>query len=232
MFSCKMRIEFEPDPDVCEATSIAFVQTVSMLAGKKSVDNRDDMPGRFNSKKQGIDRPDKSTSGFYSASGGGFNKLTSYSGVQTGVSSGGTTRPAIMVDTPDGVTENVTYSYETSIVAKEGTDTGFVYAVVLWSFTVDGAMKVVPNPVELKQVPTADFGAAVTAWNAQAAGNKKVAQQALPVQRLAAQPPAVSPPQRDPRMPDTASRARWAETLQRAAGNRASGALMAPDQRC
>ena len=33
-------------------------------------------------------------------------------------------------------------------------------------------------------------------------------------------------------MPDTASRARWAETLQRAAGNRASGALMAPDQRC
>jgi hypothetical protein len=62
MFSCKMRIEFEPDPDVCEATSIAFVQTVSMLAGKKSVDNRDDMPGRFNSKKQGIDRPDKSKS--------------------------------------------------------------------------------------------------------------------------------------------------------------------------
>ncbi len=44
--------------------------------------------------------------------------------------------PAIMVDTPDGTTENVTYSYETSIVAKEGTDTGFVYAVVLWSFKV------------------------------------------------------------------------------------------------
>ena len=153
MFSCKMRIEFEPDPDVCEATSIAFVQTVSMLAGKKSVDNRDDMPGRFNSKKQGIDRPDKSTSGFYSASGGGFNKLTGYSGVQPGISSGGTMVPAIMVDTPDGVTENVTYSYETSIVAKEGTDAGFVYAVVLWSFTVNGAMKVVPNPVELKQVP-------------------------------------------------------------------------------
>ena len=130
MFSCKMRIEFEPDPDVCEATSIAFVQTVSMLAGKK---------------------------------------------------------------------------------------------------------KVVPNPVEVRQVPTADFGAAVTAWNTQAAANKKSGQQALPVQRLAAQlpaPRAVPQPQRDPRMTDTASRARWAATLQRAAGNRASGALMASVQRC
>ena len=143
--------------------------------------------------------------------------------------------PAIMVDTPDGTTADVTYSYETSIVAKEGTDTGFVYAVVLWSFKVDGAMKVVPNPVEVRQVPTADFGAAVTAWNTQAAANKKSGQQALPVQRLAAQlpaPRAVSQPQRDPRLPDTASRARWAETLQRAAGNRASGALMASVQRC
>jgi hypothetical protein len=235
MFSCKMRIEFEPDPDVCEATSIAFVQTVSMLAGKKSVDNRDDMPGRFNSKKQGIDRPDKSKSGFYSSSGGSFNKLTGYSGVQPGISSGGTMVPAIMVDTPDGTTADVTYSYETSIVAKEGTDAGFVYAVVLWSFKVDAAMKVVPNPVELKQVPTADFGAAVTAWNTQAAANKKSGQQALPVQRVAAHLPAPLPvpqPQRDPRMPDTASRARWAATLQRAAGNRASGALMASVQRC
>lgn len=236
MFSCKMRIEFAPDPDVCEATSIAFVQTVSMLTGKnRSVDNRDDMPGRFNSKKQGIDRPDRSTSGFYSASGGSFNKLTGYSGVQPGISSGGTTVPAIMVDTPDGTTEDVTYSYETSIVAKEGTDAGFVYAVVLWSFKVDGAMKVVPNPVEVRQVPTADFGAAVGAWNTQAAANKKSGQQALPVQRLAAEPPApraLPQPLRDPRTPDTASRARWAETLQRAAGNRASGALMAPVQRC
>lgn len=231
MFSCKMRIEFAPDPDVCEATSIAFVQTVSMLAGKKSVDNRDDMPGRFTSKRQGIDRPDKSTSGFYSASGAGFNKLTGYSGVQPGVSTGGAMQPAIMVDTPDGTTEDVTYSYETSIVAKEGTDAGLVYAVVLWSFKVDGAMKVVPNPVEVRQVPTADFGAAVTAWNTQAAANRKSGQQALPVQRLAAHPApsAVPQPLRDPRMPDTASRARWAETLQRAAGNRASGALMRGD---
>lgn len=227
MFSCKMRIRFDPDPDVCEATSIAFVQTVSMLTGKnKSVDNRDDMSGRFNSKKQGIDRPDKSKSGYYSASGGGFNKLTDYSGVQPGVSSGGATQPAIMVDTPDGTTEDVIYSYETTIVAKEGTDAGLVYAVVLWSFKVDAAMKVVPNPVEVKDVPTADFGAAVGAWNTQAAANTGAGQQALPVQRHAAQASAPRAVLLPPPVPDAATRGRWAATLQQAAGNRASGALM------
>lgn len=239
MFWCTTTIEFKPDPDVCEATSIAFIQTVSMLDDDNdTVDNRTGLPERFNSKKQAVDRPAGQKYGFYGqANDGSFPKPTTVAAETTpGISVGGSVVPARLVDRPDGTERNVTYSYETSIVAKDGPDTGFVYAVVLWGFRVDKDMQVVPKEKKIQQIPTADFGAAVAAWNKQATSKQGVArgQQPLPAQRLAvtAGHPVPARSTRDLRTLDPASRARLAATLQRSVGNQAARQLIAPVQRC
>jgi hypothetical protein len=107
-------------------------------------------------------------------------------GVVPGVSTGGAVRNAKLIDTPDGRDENVTYNFETSIIAEDGTDKGIVYAVVIWGFAVDGAMQVRPYETKYRQTPTADFADAVAAWNQQAdKASTTPGQEKLPIQRLA-----------------------------------------------
>jgi len=168
-FQAQARITFTPDPDICEASAIAFVQTVSMLTNKgaDSVDNREGVDKRLNSKNQAVDRQEKMKYGYFGQGNDQAFTMTDQGGVTPGVSSGGTVSPAVLLDKPDGKTEDVTYNYEAAIVAKEGTDKGIVYASVLWSFLVDEQMKVHPNEYLIRQTPTADFGTAVTAWNKQ-----------------------------------------------------------------
>jgi len=233
-FQAQARITFTPDPDICEASAIAFVQTVSMLTNKgaDSVDNREGVDKRLNSKNQAVDRQEKMKYGYFGQGNDQAFTMTDQGGVTPGVSSGGTVSPAVLLDKPDGKTEDVTYNYEAAIVAKEGTDKGIVYASVLWSFLVDEQMKVHPNEYLIRQTPTADFGTAVTAWNKQV-GDKSgpSGQQALPVQRLAvtAEQSPPSRPEKGVHLVDPAARARWAATLQRSVGNRVACQLMGAD---
>lgn len=188
-FFFRMEITFTPDADVVEASRIGFVQTVSMLTKAGDVaENRSGMKGRLASKKQGIDRGDKSRSGWFGqANDGSYPREKDpklKQGVIPGSVIGGVVTPAEMVDIPDGTTANVTYTFETSIIAQEGTDEGLTYAVVKWSFFVDGDMKIHTGPVEVVDKPSADFGEAVGAWNKQAGPSPpREGQQRLPVFR-------------------------------------------------
>ncbi len=236
-FEARADITFTPDPDLCDATVIAFVQTVSMLrnAGADSVDNRPGVDDRFNSKKQAVDRPERMRSGYFGEANDQTFAPSSAGGVTTGVSHAGTVVPAVLLDKPTGKTEDVTYNYETAITAKEGPDAGMVYAVVLWSFLVDGNMKIHPNPWVIRQTPTGDFGSAVAAWNRQAATQSgSRGQQPLPAQRLAIGSAGSSllAPRAGPHRLDATSRGRVARTLQRAAGNHAVGRLIDPASPC
>jgi hypothetical protein len=99
---------------------------------------------------------------------------------------------------------------------------------VLWSFLVDEQMKVYPNEFLVRQTPTADFGAAVNAWNKQVdKGTGPKGQVKLPTQRLAStEEQAPARPQRNAHALDPAARGQWAATLQRAVGNRAARQLI------
>lgn len=255
-FSCRARIVFEPDGDVVDATKIAFVQTLRLTKTSayswlpaRSQDDRKGVSDRLNKNKEAVDRAPTFKYGWYGrANDGNFPPPTHDRGVTPGVVENGVMKQAAeLIDTPDGKDGDRTFQYETSVIALEGGDSaagagsggkGFVYAVVLWGFDVDDDLKVKPHKVEYRQVPTAGFGTAVAAWNAQARSSTSRAtpdQEVLPVFRLAdtgAALPAHAPPQLNLRAVDPASRGRYAGALQRAAGNHATQRLLAPVQRC
>lgn len=198
-YKCRVEIVFTPDPTVVDASLIAFVQTMSLLEteplgrGKyASKEDRSGLDDRFNAKKQAVDRPPRAGSGWYGqGSDPKASTLKPESGVDPGFATGGTVHPATMVDTPEGKYGGTTWSYETSVIAREGTDTGLTYAVVTWSFVVDNKLQIVAKNHAVVDKPTADFGAAVSAWNRQAAGSGGK-QQPLPAQRSV--DPAAAPP--------------------------------------
>ena len=189
-YSCRTEIVFTPDPAVVDASLIAFVQTMSLLEteplkkGKyESKEDRSGLSDRFNTKKQAVDRPPRSSSGWYGQGADPkASTLKPASGVDPGVATGGALHPATMVDTPEGKYGGTTWSYETSIIARDGTDKGLTYAVVTWSFVVDDKLQIVKKDFAVVDKPTADFGAAVSAWNRQAGGSGGK-QQPLPAQR-------------------------------------------------
>ena len=136
-----------------------------------------------------------------------------------------------MTDRPEAEIENSTWTFETSVIAREGADAGLVYGVVMWSFSVDGKLQITDTKPTYRQTPTAQFGTAVAAWNTQAANDpqSRDGQVPLPVQRSVAQPPPTlmastashTVGQRDRAM-DAATRGRMALALQRSVGNRAA----------
>lgn len=188
-YSCHVEITFDPDLDICEANRIAFVQTMSLLrtGTTDSKDDRKGISGRLNAKGQAVDRPRSYRSGYYQQEDDGtYHPQTADAGVEPGFATGGAKHPASMIDTPDGGLAETTWSYETSIVAQTGADAGLVYAVVLWTFTVDKKLNIASHSSTVQQKPTADFGAAVGAWNTQVATDATPkGQQALPVMRMA-----------------------------------------------
>lgn len=240
-----MNITFTPDPDVVDATSIAFVQTMSMLTTgtKDSQDPRRGISGRLNSEGQAVDRGPRSKSGWYGQNNdGNFTKSSTF-GVTPGTSSAGSATPALLTDRPEAKIANTTWSYETSVIAKAGNDVGLVYAVVRWRFVVDGKLQItdIKKPT-YHQTPTASFGTAVGAWNKQARTDpqSRDGQDQLPVQRSieTGSPPArtltVAPVQElirrqeGDRALDRAGRGRMALALQRSVGNHATGLALAP----
>ncbi|PZS33950.1 MAG: hypothetical protein DLM59_05680, partial [Pseudonocardiales bacterium] len=187
-YTCQTDITFTPDIDVVDATSIAFVQSMSLLGttSKKSEDDRKGMDERLNAKGQGIDRAPTMRSGWYQQNDDGtYAPKIPTTGVIPGFAIGTASQPATMTDTPDGKKAGTTWSYETSIIAQEGKDKGLIYAVVTWSFVVDDKLRIVDHKHDVADRPTADFAAAVGAWNRQAAGSspQPKGQQQLPVFR-------------------------------------------------
>ncbi|GAA1312710.1 hypothetical protein Psi02_73810 [Planotetraspora silvatica] len=257
-YSYEARIQFDPDPEVVDATKVAFVQTMSLVKTSgwwpRSQDDRKGVSGRLNDKTQAIDRAPTFKSGWFGQQNDGSFKLSGDGGAQPAVLENGVVKqPAVFLDKPDGKDGDRTWRYETSIIAEDGPDKGFVYAVVRWGFKVDDDLKVEKIPHEIRQVPTGDFATAASAWNAQASSSSPATsgQQALPVLRLldtGAPPhlpagrevtaPGTGPPARyaletrDLATFDARSRAQWAAKLQGSAGNQAARHLITPVQRC
>jgi hypothetical protein len=182
-YSCLVNITFTPDPDVVDATVIAFVQTMSLLrtGTLDSLEDRKGVDKRFNAKKQAVDRAPYSKSGWYGQQNDGTYKKTALSGVEPGSVIGGIATPARMTDNPDGKYAKTTWSYETSVIAQAGTDAGLVYSVVSWFFVVDKDLKITNHAFTVADRPTADFGSAVGAWNRQATGSDPQPQGQLPL---------------------------------------------------
>ncbi|AII10331.1 hypothetical protein EP51_39010 (plasmid) [Rhodococcus opacus] len=240
-----MDITFTPDPDVVEATNIAFVQTMSLLktGTKTSKEDRKHISDRLNSEKQGIDRADYSKYGWYGQrEDQKFNK-TPTSGVSEGSVVGGNVIPAMLTDEPEGAIESTTWSYETSVIARAGKDAGLVYGVVTWGFVVDDKLQMTAIEPKYRNRPTADFASAVDAWNTQATkdpttpgqkpllpAQRSVASDAPTVQRERALPP--QPVLGPPTATDAGGRARFGMALQRSVGNAATGLLLSSVQRC
>jgi hypothetical protein len=166
-WQCHAVITFDPDPDVVDADSIAFVQTIRMVetGTNDSEDDRKGISERLNAKNQAVDRDRLNKSGWYGYYNDGRHPM---------VVEGSSHPPtqAKMEDTPGQTTRKAgtTWDFETSIIAKAGKDENLVYSVVLWGFTVNSDLKVSLKQHSVRDVPTSDFGSAVSAWNKQAAG--------------------------------------------------------------
>ena len=134
-FSYEALIRFDPDPEVVDATKVAFVQTMSLVKTSgwwlRSQDTRSGISDRLNAKKQAIDRPGKSyKSGWFGQANDGAYVKSAAGGTQEAVIENGVVKqPAEMLDKPDGDDGDRTFKYETGIVAVDGPDKGFVYAV-------------------------------------------------------------------------------------------------------
>ena len=77
------------------------------------------------------------------------------------------TIPCFMRDTP-GISEDGRFEAEAVPVQQSGDDEGKAYGSITWGMTKAGG-KVKTDPVAYKETPSAEFKAAVNAWNAQVA---------------------------------------------------------------
>jgi RHS repeat-associated protein len=82
--------------------------------------------------------------------------------------------PAILTDIPAWNKPNLRAQFETFAISKSGKDPGHIYGGISWGFVVNEDLEVTSLPRMFLPTPTAEFNAAVKAWNDQAAGLKKV----------------------------------------------------------
>jgi hypothetical protein len=163
-------LTFTPDPTVVNATQIAFVQTCRLVTPGTNT-NREYMEpqnSRRNSRQEAIDRQAGNAFGWY-----GFGNNGQPNPALSNITPGSAPTPltpAWLYDRPSDNMTNVSFEFETSVIARQGAQANLVYSVVHWGFTVDNAGAVTANPVRVEDRPTAGFGEAAAAWNAQAAG--------------------------------------------------------------
>jgi hypothetical protein len=169
-----MDITFTPDPALCAADEIAFVQTAKTVDTTTGVDPSPNHPNRNLPDYTHLDRVAGKKFGWY-----GYMDDESKSGNVTPWKRASPKTPAWMWDGPSWDHTNMTWFYETAVVCRKsaadtvdrkGDPPGFVYAAVTWGFTVnnDGTVKGLPTQVFNK--PTEILDQSVQAWNTQAAG--------------------------------------------------------------
>jgi hypothetical protein len=159
-------ITFLPNASVVNATEIAFVQRVRLVQTGTNT-NMDWDPtnqNRATPHSSSVDRLPGREQGWY-----GYNN-TGAGGNVTPWTPGSPGTPATMTDTPSQHLPNTTWEFETSAAAKGGADSGLVYAVVTWGFTVDANLHITALPTAIFNKPTGEFHQATGAWNTQASG--------------------------------------------------------------
>lgn len=187
----KATIRFDPDPDIVDAESIEFVQTITRISNDGAIgdDVRPDIKARLNDQLGGVDRGKAlkggSYSGYYGKMNDGTSRMTDLGGANRGQTKPNT-KPAEMTDIVESDASNVTIQFETSVVCTAGPDIGLIYGVLQWGFVVGDDRQIISkhHPAE-GDIPSAGFGTAVEAWNKQATGKDPVhpQQQVLPPMR-------------------------------------------------
>ena len=161
-----MQIElfYLPDPaKVGDAAEIAFVQIVRRLKADGSVDRDSEQAysaDRTTPAGWHVDAYEADISGYYGMKGVSPRSITHpwYRSAPT--------IPCFMRDTP-GISGDGRFEAEAVPVQESGDDEGRAYGAITWGMTKAGG-RVTTDAVGYKPAPSADFKAAVAAWNAQA----------------------------------------------------------------
>jgi hypothetical protein len=166
-YSSDIKVTFSPNAKKVNSSEIAFVQNVRVIDKKtnKSVDPRDNFKNRKTKDEYTIDRLDDKKFGWYGYNNDGTTGST--------ISPGSAPTPlkdAVLTDKPQWNIPDTSWDFETSAIAKSGTDAGKVYGAVTWGFAVDKDNKLSSHPVAETVKPSTQFDDAVKAWNDQAAG--------------------------------------------------------------
>jgi len=161
-----MRIElyYLPDPAKVTASEIAFIQIVRRLKPDGSVERKDEQAysaDRTTANGWHVDAYEADIYGFY-----GYKGLHTRSVTHPWYRSAPTI-PAFLRDTP-GISADGRFEAEAVPVQRSGDDEGKAYGSITWGMTMAGG-KVETDAVAYKETPSADFKAAVNAWNAQVA---------------------------------------------------------------
>ncbi len=167
-YTYKINIAFAPDPAVVDAEEIAFIQTVRLVETTSGA-NTD--PELTNQKRQtpsatSVDRRSGKKQGWYGMKddGTGSTQLSAWKKSTPAA-------PAMMADRSSWNQPNATWQFETMVVCRCGADTGKVYVVVTWGFTVDADLKLTEQAPMVTNKQSTEATTAVDNWNNQAAGS-------------------------------------------------------------
>lgn len=167
-YAYQIAISFLPDTAVVDADEIAFIQTIRLVETTSGA-NRD--PDERSKRRQtpsatSVDRLSGKRYGWYGMNddGTGGTMLTVWKRSAPAM-------PATMRDRASWNQPSTTWQFETMVAGRSGTDTGTVFAVVTWGFTVDTNLKLTEHARTVTNKPSMEAITAVAKWNAQAAGS-------------------------------------------------------------
>jgi len=181
--SMRFGISFTPDPAVVKSTLIEFIQVARVVSTTNSapdpvgvqVPNNAGANGanRQSADHSRIDRLTGQRHGWYGTDNNSVPLPTLRPWTP------GAKQPAYMRDTPSRSVPNVDFHFETAAVSRQGPDAGTVYATIVWGFTIDAQMQVIPEEPVYYNKESKDFDLGVAFWNAESA-NSGGAQSPLP----------------------------------------------------
>jgi hypothetical protein len=157
-------IYFNPNKDTVNCSEISFIQAVQRnFAGGGTAETRPIPLGRQTASGWKVDRLIGKQLGWYGYNDGGRAGDL----VEPGSSPDNT---AHMHDVPNWSVGNTSWSFETCAVCKSGHDSNTAYGCLTWGFDADANSTLTKHVPAHHDRPSADFTAALGAWNAQAAG--------------------------------------------------------------
>jgi hypothetical protein len=167
-YAYKINITFTPDTAVVDADEIAFIQTVRLIetASGSNTDPEETNKRRQTPSATSVDRLRGKKQGWYGMKddGTGSDKLSTWK-------KSAPATPATMRDRSSWNQPNTTWQFETMVVCHSGADTGTVYAVLTWGFTIDTNLTLTEQAQTVTNKQSTEATTAVGKWNDQAAGS-------------------------------------------------------------
>ncbi len=166
-YACKIGITFAPDTSVVDADEIAFIQTVHLAETASGSNNNfhAESKQRQTPSATSVDRRRGQSQGWYGMKddGTGGSALTVWKRSDPAT-------PATMQDRAGWNRPNTTWEFEVMVACRSGTDTGKVYAVVTWGFTVGADLELTELARTVTNKQSTEATTSVSEWNYQAAG--------------------------------------------------------------